>query len=171
MRKSRAFGQSVEVPVPLKDLANGLAAADGQRTATGKERLGLGHRPRVTPRFSDDGRTPTTTCDELRRTWDVSSRAALKLLREELRHPWEGICGRQVVGHSSDGGYSSRSEVNNTSDFATPQPANRCATWRGLLCPGRECNDADLLFTPDGAQVVVTTYYHDLIRKPDGREQ
>ena len=74
-------------------------------TATGKERLALGHRSRLTPRFADDGRTLVTTCDELRRTWDLASPTQPKLLREERRIAWEGTCGAQVVAHSPNGHY------------------------------------------------------------------
>ena len=224
-------------------------------TVTGKERLSLGHRSRVTPRFSDDGRTLITTCDELRRTWDVSSRKSPKLLREDPRNMWEGICGNQVVAHSKDGRYfvAGREDQLRLYETATgkfvrdleghPHPifgmfsqdSTRLLIWHGAISeefngfrlydvrtgkktgqiatpdragyypaisadgrfiawadrsnivhlhdgatgklvrrlyskklPKPECNDADILFTPDGSHVIVTTYHHDLFRKPDG---
>jgi WD40 repeat protein len=222
-------------------------------TATGKERLSLGHCSRVTPRFSDDDRTLITTCDELRRTWDVSSKKTPKLVREQPRNPWEGICGRQVVGHSKDGRYfvdgkgrdnlklcetatgkvirgldsyphpifgmfsrdASRLLIwhgaigedfdgfrlydvatgKKTGQMATPERAGyypalsndgRSIAWadrvgaihlhdgatgrpiRVLRSEKNICNDADLLFTPDGSHIIVATSHHDLFRKPDG---
>jgi WD40 repeat protein len=223
---------------------------------TGKERLAMGHRSRVTPRFSDDDGTLITTCDELRRTWDVSSRKSPKLLREEPRNTWEGICGEKVVSHSKDGRYfvaeqgkrqlklcetATGKVVRDLESFPHPifgmfsGDSGRLLIWHSALAedfdgfrlysvatgkktgqittPGRagyfpaisddgrfvawadsssvvhvhdgvsgklvremrsekmprnECNDADILFTPDGSHVIVTTYQHDLFRKPDG---
>src|SRR5262249_55981034 len=43
-------------------------------TTTGKERAIPGHRSPITPRFSADGRTLFTTCEEMRRSWDVSGK-------------------------------------------------------------------------------------------------
>jgi WD40 repeat protein len=34
--------------------------------------------------------------------------------------------------------------------------------------PNAECNDADLLFSPDGKHLIVTTYQHDILKRPDG---
>src|SRR5262249_18313359 len=72
-------------------------------TATGKERVPPGHRSGVTPRFSAEGNTLFTTCDELRRTWDVSALKKPRLLKSEARNAWEGICGNQAAAHSPDG--------------------------------------------------------------------
>jgi WD40 repeat protein len=72
-------------------------------TATGKERLALGHRTGVTPRFSADGKTLFTTCDEFRRSWDVSALKKPILLKHEARNAREGICGNQAAAHSPDG--------------------------------------------------------------------
>jgi len=71
-------------------------------TATGKERVSLGHRSRTIPRFSGDGRTLFTMCDEFRRSWDVSSVKKPRLLEHKPRRTWEGICGNQPLGRSED---------------------------------------------------------------------
>jgi WD40 repeat protein len=68
-------------------------------TRTRKERAVSGHRTPITPRFSADGRTLFTSCDERRCSWDVSSEKNPALLTRELRKAWE-------VGywpHSADG--------------------------------------------------------------------
>ena len=226
-------------------------------TATGKEHLPLGHRSRLTPRFAADGRTLVTTCDELRRTWDLSSPTQPKLLREERRNAWEGTCGAQVVAHSPDGRYfiAGRGErqlqlcetatgkvVRDLEGNPYPifgmfsQDTTRLLIWYGAIAedfdgfrlydpstgkktgemktPNRvgyhpaissdghliawadrshaihlhdgasgklvrtlrsvrsidreECNNADILFTQDGTHLIVTTYLHDILRRPDG---
>ncbi len=228
-------------------------------TATGKERLALGHRSRITPRFSDDGRTLFTTSDEIRRAWDVSVLKQPKLLREMRRDSWEGICGDQVVAHSQDGRLfvAERSEHRlqlcetatgkvvrdlegspypifgmfsqdnarllvwygrigenfdgfrlydlhtgkNTGEMETPHragyypaisPDGRLIAWADEShavhlhdsATGRlirvlrsiqaletaECNNADILFSPDSTQLIVTTYLHDILRRPDGNK-
>jgi WD40 repeat protein len=72
-------------------------------TATGKERVPLGHRSAVALRFSSDGKTLFTTCAELRRSWDVSALKKPELRTSTPRNTWEGICGNQVAAHSPDG--------------------------------------------------------------------
>jgi WD40 repeat protein len=228
-------------------------------TETGKERLSLGHRSRVTPRFSDDGKTLITTCDEIRRTWDVSSRKEPKLIREARRNTWEGVCGGQVTAHSEDWQYfvaKADKDKLKLCDTATgkvlrylegsPHPIfgmfsndttrlliwygaigedfdgfrlydiqtgkktgemktpNRAGYYPAISADGRfiawadhthaihlhngttgklvrtfqseraldtkECSNADILFSPDGKQLIVTTYLHDLFKKPDGEK-
>jgi WD40 repeat protein len=58
-------------------------------TKTGKERAASGHRAPITPRFSTDGRTLFTTCDERRCSWDVSSEKNPARLTHEPRKAWE----------------------------------------------------------------------------------
>jgi WD40 repeat protein len=228
-------------------------------TATGKERLSLGHRSRITPRFSADGRTLFTTCDEIRRTWDVSSqKKEPTVVCEVRRNTWEGICGDQAVAHTEDGRYfvagrgehplklcdTSTGKVvrdlecirpifgmfsqdttrlliwcgdltgendgfrlynpqtgKKTGEMTTPRrigyypaisPDGRLIAWADRshavhLHDGttgnlvrtlrnvraldtKECNDASLLFSPDGTQLIVTTYLHDILVKPDGKK-
>jgi WD40 repeat protein len=225
-------------------------------TTSGKERLSLGHRSPVTPRFSADGRTLTTTCYELRRTWDVSQRNAPKLLDEKPRNAWEGMCGHPVVTHCIDGPYfvtnpgelqlrlyerATGKFVRDLEGYPYPifgmfsQDSIRLLIWHGAIdeafdgfrlydvrtgkktgqiptpdragyypaisADGRfiawadysnvvhlhdgtsgklirrlysrnlaksECNDASIVFTPDGSHVIVTTYNCDSFRKQDG---
>jgi WD40 repeat protein len=72
-------------------------------TRTGKEQEVPGHRSKVTPRFSADGRTLFTSCWETKRSWDLSSAKEPVALTNEARHFWEGTCGNQVLAQSDDG--------------------------------------------------------------------
>lgn len=239
-------------------------------TATGKERLSLGHRSGVAVRFSADGKTLFTTCDELRRSWDVSAPAKPTLLKSEPRNGWEGICGDRATGHSPDGrlfideldhrwrirdaptgrvlhtleddgwsgnfavfspdgsrvavrGYrlkrtaeggvttSDEPESLRLYDTKTGKKTGDVSLKNGLSwvvpvfsadgkalawadrahdvhvhdaatgklvrtlhseeqLPAEECGDAEVLFSPGGEYVAVTTYLHDILKRPDGEK-
>ena len=186
----------------------------------------------------------------------MSSKDKPKLLREEPRNTWEGVCGDQVLAHSKDGRYfvAGRGErqlklyetatgkfVRDLEGYPYPifgmfsEDTTHLLIWHGAIAedfdgfrlydvatgkktgqmttpnragyypaisadgrliawadcsnvvhlhdgttgklvrklqskelPKAECNDADILFTPDSSHVIATTYQHDLFRKPDG---
>ncbi|HJZ90727.1 MAG TPA: PQQ-binding-like beta-propeller repeat protein, partial [Gemmataceae bacterium] len=224
-------------------------------TTTGKEKSAPGHRSSIIPRFSADGRTLFTTCDEARCRWDLSGKEPV-LRAHEPRRAWEGICGDRAVAHSGDGTifvdrrddrtclrdtatgrvvrelegapgaffglfspdasrvlvwHSSllREDVDgirlydvrtgkSSGEFQTANaagrsvefsPDGRFVAWTDhahsihlhdaatgnpvrTLSPRRpptkaECNYADLLFSPDGSYLIVTTYFREPLSKPD----
>lgn len=78
-----------------------LAASDSTLrlfdAKTGEEQSLPGHRTPVTPRFSADGRTLFTSCEEQRCRWNVSGQKPISL-NHERRKAWEVEC----LAHSAD---------------------------------------------------------------------
>src|SRR5262249_52788845 len=73
---------------------------------TGKERARAGHRaPNIMVRFSPDGRTLTSTCDETRCSWDVSSGKKPALLTQVQRKSWERGNGSDAHAPCNDSRY------------------------------------------------------------------
>jgi WD40 repeat protein len=228
-------------------------------TTTGKERGTAAHRTHVVPRFSADGRTLFTSCDEARCGWSLVPGKEPALLSREPRHAWEGICGNQALAHSADGRlfadrrkdriraresatgravcqvecppwaffglfspdaarlllwhpradghswetaglYDARTgrksgeiKVADRAGYPAFSPDGRLVAWAeqghavrlhdaatGKLVrtlrssqplPEAECNDASLLFSPDGELLFVTSYRYELFAAPEDVEK
>lgn len=65
-------------------------------------------------------------------------------------------------------GWVDRANDVHTHDAVTGKRIRTCHSEEKL--PKDECTDADLLFAPDGAHLIVTTYRHDILKRPDGKE-
>jgi WD40 repeat protein len=124
-------------------------------TATGKECIVPGHRAAVQCRFSSDGRTLFTSCDEKRCSWNIARGNEPALLTSELRKQWEFMC----LAQSAD----DRLFLKKTEDAVRV-----CETATGrVLCKlensgtksltGRERFEyaGDGLFSPDTTQVLI----------------
>lgn len=124
-------------------------------TKTGKERLSPRHHSRITPRFSTDGRTLFTTCDEFRQTWNISSLNKPTLLKSEPRKSWEGVCGNQAAGHSPDG----RLFVDEGNRRMRIRDTATGRVLHTLADDGRSGHFA--VFSPDGNRVALRRYASD----------
>jgi WD40 repeat protein len=122
-------------------------------TVTGKERAVPGHRAPFKPRFSADGRTLFTSCNERRFSWDLSSAEDPALLSNQLKKPWEGICGELALAHSADG------RLFIDSHFESYARVREAATGRVLrtLDHGR-LSVCFGLFSPDAAHALLECY-------------
>ncbi len=131
-------------------------------TRTGKERILLGHRSRVAPCFTANGKTLLTTCGELRQVWDLTHSQKPSLVKQRPRNVWEGICGNQAIAHGVDGRLFV-DEINNIvciRDTSTGKVVHELKKdgWSGSF--GR--------FSPDASRLALRRYLRESGINKDG---
>jgi WD40 repeat protein len=117
---------------------------------TGKERVAAAHRGPVVPRFSADGRSLVTTCDELRCRWDLTG--ATPVLKDRVRWPlWELTNSESVISRpvqSPDGRLlldHSSGDTTRVLEVATGRVVRELGSFRASFG----------LFSPDAGRVLV----------------
>lgn len=119
-------------------------------TATGQERVPAAHRRPAVPRFSADGRSLFTTCDEWRCRWDVTG-AAPALKDHTPRHAWEFVRTQIFVQPP----VLSADERLFLDYFGDTVRVREVATGRVVRDLGARRDASFGLFSPDGTRVLI----------------